>query len=848
MFRSIRVLGLALVLSIAPALGALAADPADKPAVDEIVVGIGTRTLGRTVEDSPVPIDVLSETALESTGETEIGRMIQILAPSFNFSSSSISDGSDALRPATLRGLGPDQTLVLINGKRRHGSALIHVNTSVGRGTAGTDMNALPASSIQRIEVLRDGASAQYGSDAIAGVINLVLKDSPEEGRVSASYGEYTGFGDGETFVASVNKGFQLGEGFVNFALEYRDRGRTNRAGKSGACQYVGTCVSLGGGVNQTTDPREIAFNRTNFRIGDGDSEQWSFMANAALPITEDVEAYAFFTYSNRDNTTGGFYRRANQSSRNPTFLFDGVTPVNGGDAFFPDGFLPLINTEIDDLSINGGLRGELANGWHWDASVGYGTNDFAFDISNSINASLVSATGTSPTSADAGELSLGLFTADLDVFKEMDWGVLAGGVSYRRDEYEISAGSEVSYRDFDTINGMSLGPLDADAGIQVFPGFSPANEVDENRDSIAVYVDVEYTAIERLLLGAAVRFEDYSDFGSTLNAKGTIAYEVNDMVRVRGAVSTGFRAPSLQQQFFNNTSTQFVAGPMGGTIAQQRGTFRNDSAVAKAIGIPELEEETSVNYSVGFVLNPMDNLSFSLDYYNIQIDDRIVISGAIGTGLDPALDAALASAGASSAQFFLNAADTTTDGFDAVLDYTMDLMDGVLNLSASANITDTEIDSVVAPSALSSVPGIQNLVFTSQDRSIIETWQPHSRVNVTARFEQGPLTFLLTANRFGHYIVEEGNGARQSYSPKILLDTQVQYACENGLTLRAGVANIFDKTPDKNKIGQSRGGTIVDGMGNLVVDSPGVFKFSRRAAPFGFNGRRWYVAASYDF
>lgn len=812
-----------------------AALAADTP--KEELITIGTRTEGRTAIDSPVPVDLIDSEAMEVTGATEVGRMLQTLVPSFNFSSSSISDGTDALRPATLRGLGPDQTLVLVNGKRRHGSALVHVNTSVGRGTAGTDLNAIPASAIQRIEVLRDGASAQYGSDAIAGVINLVLKDNNEGGRVRASYGEYTK-GDGDTYVVSYNQGLGLwNDGYLNVDIEYRDRENTNRAGLSGQCQYA--CTDLGGGVFESTDPREAIFPRQNFRIGDSDSQQLAGTLNLGIPINDYVEFYAFGTLSDRDNESGGFYRRANQASNNPTFLSDGVTPVNNGQAFYPDGFLPLINTDIQDVSINAGFTGEFGGDWQWDASFGYAMNQFGFFISNSVNASLVSATGTSPTSADAGELELGLYTFDLDFVKPLNWGSLAFGAAYREDTYEINPGELVSYADFNVVTGA------AGAGIQVFPGFSPANAVDEDRDAWSVYVDTEFDAIDRLLIGGAVRFEDYSDFGSTLNGKLTAAFDIVDSFKIRGAVSSGFRAPSLQQQFFNNTSTQFV--DVGGMlVAQQRATFRNDSSFAQAIGVPKLDEETSLNYSAGFVWQPADPWTITVDLYRIDIDDRIVISGAVQAGVDPTIDAALTAANANAAQFFLNAADTSTEGIDIVINYGTDLFGGDLDVSLAGNHTDTDIDSV--KDNLSSVSGIGDLLFTSQDRSIITEWQPETRVNLTGLYSRDKWSWNLGLNYYGEYTVEEGSGARQEFDGKFLVDTQLRYSFDNGLSINLGGNNIFDETPDINTVGQTRSGTIVDGNGNTIVQSDGVFQFSRRSAPFGFNGAYFYVGADYSF
>jgi len=841
-FNCFRQLSLLTLISIGASVAV-----AQEQVVEEIVT-VGTRTEGRTALESPVPVDLFTDEAMKSTGQTEVGRMLQVLAPSFNFSSSSISDGTDALRPATLRGLGPDQTLVLINGKRRHSSALIHVNTSVGRGTAGTDLNAIPASAIKRIEVLRDGASAQYGSDAIAGVINLVLKDYSEGGQLEASYGGYSE-GDGETVVLSYNQGISLlSDGFLNFDLEYRDREATNRAGETGVCQYIDSCTDLGGGVNETSDVREVIFDRDNFRIGDADSEQLSGMLNLAMPLGNSVELYGFATYSQRDNESGGFYRRANQQGNNPTYESDGTTEVNNGAAFYADGFLPLINTDIEDISVNGGFKGEMGE-WLWDVGAGYAENTFEFFISNSVNASLVSAAGNSPLSADAGTLELGLATFDLGFSRPVSWGNVALGAAYRNDTYKIKAGEQVSHEDFDTIDGVPIGVLDAAAGIQVFPGFSPDNAVDEDRDAVSLYVDLEYDAIDRLLLGAAARYEDYSDFGDTVTGKLTGSFSFTDRVMIRGAASTGFRAPSLQQQFFNSTSTQFVSDPNGpGLIAGERGTFRNDSVVAQEIGIPELEEETSQNLSAGIVLQPLDSLSVTLDYYYIKIEDRIVISGAIGKGLDPDLDDALDAANADSAQFFLNAVDTSTNGIDLIVDWGAYMWGGDLGITLAGNWTDTEIDEIRPPDSLSSVPDIQDKVFTSQDQSILTEWQPKSRVSLSGDYAVNNWFFRLSFNNFGSYTVEEGNGDRQKFGDKTITDAQISYVFDSGVRLIVGGNNIFDETPDKNLIGQSRAGTIVDGNGDTIVDSPGVFTYSRRSAPFGFNGAYFYGGAEFSF
>ncbi len=836
---------LAMFASLATILaGPVFAQPASE--VIEEVITVGTRTIGRVATDSPVPVDAFNADAFDRTGATEVGRALQLLAPSFNFSSSTISDGTDALRPATLRGLGPDQTLVLVNGKRRHGSALVHVNGSVGRGTAGTDLNAIPMSAIQRIEVLRDGAAAQYGSDAIAGVINIVLKDNTEGGTLSASVGEYSE-GDGENTLVSYNQGVSVGSGgFFNFGLEYRDRGPTNRAGLNGNCLYthLTPCVALGGGVNQTTEPREIAANRDNFRIGDADSQHLSATANVGIPLSDGKEFYAFATFSDRENLSGGFFREPDSAGDNPVFMWTGAPVSDGINSFIPDGFSPSINTQVDDLSINAGVTGETAGGWNWDASFGYADNEFAFTIENSINASLVSATGTSPRSAFAGELGLGLTTLDFDMVKQQDWGSLAWGVAYREDSYEIEAGQEESYRDYDANpDGSPFNPaINGDAGIEVFPGFSPANAVDEDRDAVSIYVDAEYDASDRLLLGGAVRAEDYSDFGSTVNAKGSFAFNATDTVMIRGAVSTGFRAPSLQQQFFNSVSTQFQGG-----VAVQIGTFRTDSALAQAIGIPRLEEETSTSVSVGLVLQPSDAWTVSLDYYDIQIDDRIVYSGDFSPGLDPVLDAALLAAGANRAKFFLNAADTGTTGFDVVANYSTALGSGDFYLSIGANVTETEIDAVNVPRSLAAIPNAADIVFPAFDRSILTEWQPEDRFSISGNYAQRNWDLNVAVNRFGEYAVLDG-GNRQVFGAKTLLDAQFRYHVNENVTLKIGGNNITDEVPDQNTVGQSRTGNIVDGAGSTVVNTPGVFVFSRRSAPFGINGAYYYVGADFSF
>ncbi len=824
--------------------------------VDTVVV-VGTRSIGRRALQAPVPIEVVERKQLSLTGQSETGRILQTLVPSFNFSSSSISDGTDALRPATLRGLGPDQTLVLVNGKRRHKSALLHINTSVGRGTAGTDFNAIPSSAIKRIEVLRDGAAAQYGSDAIAGVINIVLKDDVDTGDANLYWGQ-TYEGDGDTWIGNANYGMKVGEdGFINLTAEWRDRYRTNRAGDTGTRQYDWVEEDPGRPADHTLeienddgtvtekpvwfDSREYTFDRQNFRIGDADSTQKVGFYNFGFPIFGGMDLYSFGGYSTRQNNSAGFYRRANQSERTVTDIY-------------PDGFLPEINTGIEDVSLAlGAAWTHEATDLNVDVSVNHGLNTFDFFISNSMNASYGAA---SPTSADAGGFELSQTAFNLDITYPLEYQTslinLAGGVEFRREGYGIHAGEPVSW-----INA-GLGADGAASGIQVFPGFRPNQETDESRTNIAGYADFEsYLSGEPgsgLLVGAAVRGEQYSDFGATVTGKATARYDLTAQVGIRAAGSTGFRAPSLQQLYFNNISTQFKVdaddldgdGNTEELIPLEVGTFRNDSDAARALGIPELKQETAFNVSGGVVLKPIEKLWFTVDGFLIQIDDRIVLSGSFSADNVEGL----AEAGANSAQVFTNVAQTRTQGVDIAAGYLYAFdNESLLNLKAALTYADTEvIGDVEAPEILI---GLEDTLFPSQERSMIEEWQPNTRINLSADYIVGDLTLGGALRYFGSYTVQEGSGddpARQEYGGKWISDIQANYQLNEGLSLTIGANNLLDQVPDENEIGQSRGGRLVDGAGTVIVDSPGVFTYSRRSAPFGFNGGLYYAKLTYNF
>lgn len=824
--------------------------------IEEVTV-VGSRVPGRVAEDLPVPVDSLGSEQLLATGQTEVGRMLQSIAPSFNFSSSSISDGTDALRPATLRGLGPDQTLVLINGKRRHQASLIHINTSVGRGTAGTDMNAIPAAAIKRIDVLRDGAAAQYGSDAIAGVINIILKDYTDEGLIRISRGEYSE-GDGENTNIDFSKGFELGNsGFFDLTLNYRDRGNTNRAAPQGVCLYGGCVDTDGNGYFEPApgnEDREVnGPGRDGFRIGDADSEQFAAVINAGYQIG-DGELYGFITYSDRENESGAFHRNPTGSNGvDNALLTDGLNPAD------PDGFLPLIYSEIEDLSVNIGYQMDLSDTSTLDISYTTGENTIDYTTRNSANYSFANflqfGQGLSddeiraqiPREAFAYGLELALTTFNVDYTQMIGDLSVAAGLELRKDEYKIKPGAEYSYFDYDTVNGVSLYSQDAGGSIQGFNGISPESAADEERDVASAYIDLEYTVNEDWLVSAAARYDDYDGFGDTINFKLASAYSVNDSVRLRGAASTGFRAPSMQQLYFNNISTQIRSA---GAVTV--GTFRNDSQIVRDLGVPELSEEKSTNFSIGAVFTLGQDITLTVDYYAIDIEDRIAISNQLDAGDDPvagggALTAALNANAVEAAQFFLNGADTETRGVDIVLTHSgFELAGGMMDISLAANITETEVTDIFVPTdgAISTLD--PSVVFSAQDISIIEEWQPSDRVNLSFNYLRDQFTANLAFNRYGDYTVLDSS--EQTYGAEILTDLNLNYRFNDNFSVFFSGNNIFDVTPDETTNTGSRGGLFESSPGAEDLASDTVFRYSRRSAPFGFNGAFYSVGLTYDF
>lgn len=781
-------------------------------ALEELAV-IGTRATERTSTEAPVPVDVLSAAEIKQTGRTETAQIIQSLAPSFNFPRATIGDGTDHSRPATLRGLAPDQVLVLVNGKRRHTSALINVNGFIGRGSGMVDLNAIPASAIERIEILRDGAAAQYGSDAIAGVINIILKaGAPHE--ISTTFGQ-TVESDGGVIQAAGNYALSIGgDGVLQLAGEYRNRGFTNRSAPDLRQQYF------------TGDPRnsDPAFSGLiNHRQGDADTKDGGLFLNLSKPVSETAEVYGFGGGTLRQGEAAGFFRRASDDRT-----------VR---ALHPNGFLPMITTKISDFSGVAGIRGERA-GWRWDVSANYGRNLFHFDVENSNNVTLGTA---SPTEFYAGTLIFDQFTGNVDVAKAFPIGVasplnVAVGGEFRRDGYQINEGEPDSYRDggVRVLDGPNAGGQGA-PGAQVFPGFRPTDATSQNRNNVAGYVDLEAQVVQRVLVGVAGRVERYNDFGTTTDGKITARFEPVPGFAVRGAVASGFKAPSLGQSFFSATSTNFVNG-----VPFENRTFPVNTPVAQALGARELTAEKSENYSFGVALNPVRGLSVTADYYQILIDDRIVFSGNFNQAQVVTFLAAQGFPNIAGARYFTNAIDTRTLGVDVVANYGFTVgSSSTVRLTGGYNYNVSRVLSVApTPPALSA---FQETLFDRVERSRIEVGQPRNNIYLSSVFNFNHLGLTLRGQRFGEVTLfgtPADGSLDQTFGAKWIADAAASYTFRERLTITAGVDNIFDTYPDAN----NQGDATTAGNSNF-----GIFPFNG-ISPWGFNGAFYYGRLAFGF
>lgn len=745
-----------------------------------MVIEVGSRSPERSRTDTPVPVDVVpvEEIAAES-GQLDVGQLLNFVAPSFNSNRQSGSDGSDHIDAATLRGLGPDQVLVLINGRRRHTSSLVYIFGTRGRGNVGTDLNTIPVSAIERIEILRDGAAAQYGSDAIAGVINIVLKKDAGV-NVLLSTGAYTA-GDGQSEQVAVNYGIPIRErGALSLTAELLNRDRTNRATPG--------------------EPRQI---------GDAATENLTFFYNLDVPVGDTGSFYGHGGYSDRDGIAGAWYRGG---------VGTDDIPSRNSAVMYPDGFVPDIGSDIRDLSAAFGYR-TLVRDWSVDLSTTYGTNRMEYLISRTLNASFATLNaGRSPTQFDAGGFEFMQHTTNFDVsryYKEWLRGVsVAAGLELRRETYEIFAGEPGSYADFDGAGG-------GNAGSQGFPGFQPVDEVDASRNSKAAYVDLEFRTTPKLLLTTALRAEDYSDFGSTVNGKVSFAFAAAPVLNLRGSASTGFRAPSLHQRYFSSTFTDFIAGE-----AADVKLARNDSELAELVGIPPLREEESVNVSLGLTWNARTSTAVTLDVYQIDIDDRIVLTGGF-TADDADIGHIIAEQNLIEARFFTNAIDTQTRGLDVSVSDSRALSGGQLSLAGALNLNETTVERINTSPGLA---GKEDIYFSARERMFVEGSAPKTKGMVSGDYRRDRWNGGVRVNYFGE--LESGTWSQlddplsppQHYDARFTTDVHFGYELHPNLLFTVGGVNVFDEQPTVQDPNETENGALWENV------------------QMGINGAAWYV------
>ena len=788
------------------------------------VVVVGSRsTVSRSRTQTPVPVDVISNRELTTTGQVEPTQMINFVAPSYNSSRQTVADGTDHIDPATLRGLGPDQALVLVDGKRRYNTALLNVNGTVGRGSVGTDLNSIPAAAIDRVEVLRDGASSQYGSDAIGGVINIVMKKSNTGTTLYTHFGEQYE-GDGAVQQFGLNHGTNLGKkgGYFNVSGEIRHRNPTNRAG-----DYTGTVYTNDVALDEQLIAQNNFSRKNNMHIGNSEVYNYGAFVNMGYPFKKDLQFLLSAGYNYRDGKAAGFYRYPKQTSQVIIELY-------------PNGFLPEINSIIRDKYLTAGFEGKIAGNWNWDLSQAMGGNSFRFDVTNSNNASQYALKDAAPTEFYAGKLLFSQYTTNLNISR--DFGAkmglksfnFAAGAEFRSDRYSIEVGEEASYLNYDPSSGKV-------GGAQVFPGFQPANAVDERRNVFGGYVDVETDINDKLLLNGAGRYEHYSDYGSSFAGKFAFRYQLLNQLAIRGAVSNGFRAPSIHQRFFSAISTVFIQTSSGLQPFQQ-GTFRNNSLVAQAFGVPSLDAETSTNYSIGLTSKLANNkLSITIDGYLIDIDNRIVLSSSFrrfnapeAPAVDQILDQYPELNDVSAVIFFTNAIDTRTQGIDAVVSFVDKLGNGQFTLTGAANFNETRVQGQADVSTITD-PALQARLFARDEEGRIEEAQPRHKISINFNYRVAKWTFNVRSTRFGEVVTRDpGNPALDEFfSPKTVTDASMTYKLKNFVNITVGANNIANTYPDKLK--------------HFINTSEGRFVYSRNATQFGFNGGYYYTSLIFE-
>jgi iron complex outermembrane receptor protein len=842
---------------------------ASSAAIGEEIVVTGSRSAGRSKLSTPVPVDVIPlAQIINDIGQVDLNQILNYIAPSFQSARQTIADGTDHQDPAQLRGLGTDQILVLINGKRRHQSALVNVNGTVNRGQVGTDMSAIPASAIERIEILRDGAAAQYGSDAIAGVMNIILKKKTGILEAGISYGKYiteydknyalyklanksddpsVKVRDGANFQASLGYGLNVGKGFLHLNGEYLNREATNRGGTA-----TGRIYGPVNGQNRDDSIMQArGLNRNSFdlHIGNSAMKGGNVFYNLGYPVSDKTELYIFGGYGNKKGNSAGFYRYPDSESGFATSIRGnaGIYFQNAL-ALYPNGFLPQINTDITDFSTAIGLRTKFDQ-WNFDISNTLGRNKFYFQVDNSVNFTQFAIPGNQQTSFDAGGLKFWQNTVNLDLSRK--YSVLNGlnvatGLEYRIDGFVVKEGEEASFKNYNTSSGASL-------GASVFAGFRNFIGDGETRNAKAVYLDLEQDFTNNFLVTGALRYENYSDFGSTLNYKLASRYKFSEAFIIRASLNSGFRAPSQQQKYYQKTNTVFTSTPSG-LVQTESGTFTNDSKAAEILGIPQLKEETSRSYSVGLAAKPFAGFEVTVDAYQIDIDNRIVLTNNFTGGNNQALKDQLRAAGATTVNFFSNAIDTRARGLETILAYNKSFSPGhSLRTTLAMTFIDNEVKKgsngkpIIHASPVLISSGELGNYFNREDQSRIEVANPKNKMSLTFNYKIKKFGAMLRIVNFGKvtyldpsinpdsthkFPVNLFTGQKetldQEFSEKTVTDLSLSYQLIPELALTIGANNLFDVYQDRH--------THSNNM------SFGRFVYSRRVQQHGFSGAYYFV------
>lgn len=841
----VRLLGyVAQAVSVTVASGAtvtrdvtLASQPIRLSAVDVVV---GSRARHTAAQELAVPVDVFPAEVLAQQGTTETSQVLQSLAPSVNFPRQTITDANDIARPFTLRGLSPDHTLVLLNGWRRHQMAVVNTFAfGTGAGSSGVDLNAVPASAIDRIEVLRDGASAQYGSDAIAGVVNLVMKEGRFSPYLNADAGRFITADypdDGTTVNVNGGIGMNIGRGSLSLFGEFLQRDPTNRA-------WPDSFINAGTGLIDVIDPRtgKIISKRNPVpqpvhHYGDGLERDAMTFANFRMPLNEPrtSEFYAFGGYSNRVGTGTGFWRY-HDSPRNWPEIY-------------PFGFLPEFRPNVNDYSATAGFRANVG-GWALDFGGSFGRNQFDYNLRNTLNSSLgpcldtpcapgadsVLGTADDPgipnqQSFFAGSLKRSEFLAGVNLARDLDLGLpspvsLALGAAYRRERFEIEAGERASW-----INGGHLAQDSASnpgnlapAGSSVFPGFAPTDASNNSRSNVGAYADLETNLSSQVLVNVAGRFESYSDFGERIAGKLALRFQPSPRFVLRGAASTGFRAPGLGQSFFSHTTTNFISGQL-----LEIGNFPVDHPATRIFGAKQLKAETAVNLSAGIAVSPTDNLSFTVDFFRTTIDDRILLGATFGDNVSAAILADSGFSSISGVQFFTNGLDTRTQGIDVNANLRVPAGRGMFDITGAFNFTKNEITRVdPLPAILQGTPTTLTSILDVVTQVAIEEERPDWRGTLSAQFSTGRFHALGRASYFGRFASAQLSVAdREEYGGKALVDAEIGYRFD-AVNLSVGARNLFDTYPDQPQL--------------QFNNNDNTFPWAA-ASPFGYNGRFLYT------